>query len=242
MAAAAATFGTTTFLRNASKQLVVSTRGLSAQAAPRVHHHDSEDTTAAISIPAAAYAIDDAKQKQKLTPPRRRVTFHCGTDLHFYVPHDEPAAARGRRTAPQQPSTNNTALPDGKAAAAVDHFEGVPFRALAEFLGGAYMDATEEARANAKEADGMARAPVSTPVSREGPRGRSVPFFLPCTAAFASTQAFESTFVVDEDVNKRRTRLSWYHPEDTMVPRGWFRDGLLADMAWYRPFRDGNGW
>ncbi|UPR01781.1 hypothetical protein HOP50_08g51030 [Chloropicon primus] len=116
-----------------------------------------------------------------------------------------------------------------------DPFEGIPFRGLAEYLGGAYVEATERAR----EEEGLRRRRASeeVPVANLG-----VPTLLPFTAMFARTDAFRDTFVVDDDKSKRRTRLSWYSPADGMVPQNWLKDGLLADLEWYRPFKRGNGW
>ena len=65
---------------------------------------------------------------------------------------------------------------------------------------------------------------------------------LPITTLFARTDAFKDTFVVDDDKSKRRTRLSWYDPNDGMVPKNWLSDGLLADLRWYKPFAKGTGW
>jgi hypothetical protein len=30
--------------------------------------------------------------------------------------------------------------------------------------------------------------------------------------------------------------MAWYNPNDGMVPSGWFKEGLLADLAYYKPF------
>ena len=66
----------------------------------------------------------------------------------------------------------------------------------------------------------------------------TVPSFLPFTRWAATSPAIQSTLVVEEDVKVRpKARLSWYHPDDTMVPRDWWRGGLLADLDYYRPFR-----
>jgi hypothetical protein len=30
-----------------------------------------------------------------------------------------------------------------------------------------------------------------------------------------------------------KPRMSWYHPDDTMIPRGWFKEGIMADFQYY---------
>lgn len=62
-----------------------------------------------------------------------------------------------------------------------------------------------------------------------------VPHFLPFTRWMASSNRIRATFV-DDKASRKRARLSWYHPDDTMVPRDWFRGGLLADLKYYNPF------
>ncbi|KAK9906717.1 hypothetical protein WJX75_006708 [Coccomyxa subellipsoidea] len=63
-----------------------------------------------------------------------------------------------------------------------------------------------------------------------------IPHVLPFTRWAAQSKVMQSTFVVDESKDRKKARLSWYHPDDTMVPRDWFRGGLLKDLAYYRPF------
>lgn len=89
----------------------------------------------------------------------------------------------------------------------------------------------EDARrkAAARAGGDAAATPLPTP---------TVPSFLPFTRWAATSPAIQATLVVEEDVKVRpKARLSWYHPDDTMVPRGWWKGGLLADLAYYRPFR-----
>lgn len=66
----------------------------------------------------------------------------------------------------------------------------------------------------------------------------SVPSVFPLTRWAASSPAVRSTLVAADDPKERpKARLSWYHPDDTMVPRDWFKGGLLKDLEYYRPFR-----
>lgn len=67
----------------------------------------------------------------------------------------------------------------------------------------------------------------------------SIPFphFLPFTRWAAASPAVRATLVAPAPADRPKARLSWYHPDDGMVPRGWWRAGLLADLAYYKPFQ-----
>ena len=101
-----------------------------------------------------------------------------------------------------------------------DPFEGVPLRAWAESLGERVMPAyeavkAEEARRKAEMLanGGSGQAPLAaSPLS--------VPSVFPLTRWAASSPAVRSTLVAAENPKERpKARLSWYHPDDTMVPR-----------------------
>jgi len=53
----------------------------------------------------------------------------------------------------------------------------------------------------------------------------------------ANSLRFRQTFIAEPPKDRKKARLSWYHPDDTMVPRDWFRGGLMADLAYYSPFK-----
>ena len=61
--------------------------------------------------------------------------------------------------------------------------------------------------------------------------------FFEWTCRAANSEQFRETFIAEAPKDRKRARLSWYHPDDTMVPRDWFKGGLLADLAYYSPFR-----
>ena len=63
---------------------------------------------------------------------------------------------------------------------------------------------------------------------------------LPACRAASSTK-FRSTFIADPPKERKKARLSWYHPDDTMVPRDWFQGGLMEDLKYYMPFGLGSG-
>jgi hypothetical protein len=46
---------------------------------------------------------------------------------------------------------------------------------------------------------------------------------------------FRESFVCDAKTIYK-PRMAWYNPNDGMVPSGWFTEGLLADLAYYKPF------
>jgi len=126
------------------------------------------------------------------------------------------------------------------SASSRDPFEGIPFRGLAEYLGAGYMDAVEESKKVKKKSAGGKAGSVAADEEEVAQQMGAITSLFPVTSYVAKN--LRSTFVVDSDKSKRRTRLSWYNPNDGMVPANWFKDGLIADMHWYRPFTKGNGW
>jgi hypothetical protein len=85
-----------------------------------------------------------------------------------------------------------------------------------------------------KEEDKKAKARLSQTV-QQPVAVPSVPHFLPITRWASQSEGFRSTFIA-ENGKSRKARLSWYHPDDTMVPRGWWKLGLLEDLKYYAPF------
>ena len=113
-----------------------------------------------------------------------------------------------------------------------DPFEGLPFRAFAERMGDAIMPALEAAR------DDKRSTAVGNRHSSENAQilVPEVPHVLPFTRWAANSNTIRSTFIAEDPATRKKARLSWYHPEDTMVPRGWWKGGLLADFKYYNPF------
>ena len=50
-----------------------------------------------------------------------------------------------------------------------------------------------------------------------------------------NSEQLRESFVCDQST-RYKPRMAWYNPNDGMVPSGWLTEGLLADMAYYRPF------
>jgi hypothetical protein len=104
-----------------------------------------------------------------------------------------------------------------------DPFEGVPLRAWAEKLGEKVMPAyeavkAEETRRKAERALLAKSGKEPSPLAAVAPL--SVPSVFPLTRWAASSPAVRSTLVAADDPKERpKARLSWYHPDDTMVPR-----------------------
>ena len=170
---------------------------------------------------------------------------HIGGEItlptRFHAPLPQPPSTSAAAAAPL--SANEVAA----AAAAEsprlhDPFEGVPLRAWAEKLGERVMPAyeavkAEEARRKAELLASGGPSSAALLASAAAP-ALSVPSVFPLTRWAASSPAVRSTLVAPEDPKERpKARLSWYHPDDTMVPRDWFRGGLLKDFEYYRPFR-----
>lgn len=124
---------------------------------------------------------------------------------------------------------------ESRPSPAADPFEGLPLRALADRLGAAFQPLVEAS--NKETASRRRLKPEDVPVFNV-----PVPSLLPVTRWASNNEALRQTLIVPDDPAERRTRLSWYHPDDGMVPRGWFRDGLMADMAFFAPFAKAPGW
>jgi len=92
-----------------------------------------------------------------------------------------------------------------------DPFEGLPFRAFAERMGERILPTVEAARQHQRQSvvEGRIYAEKAQPVVPH------VPHILPFTRWAAKSEAFRSTLVVDE-TNRKKPRLSWYHPDDTV--------------------------
>ncbi|KAK9838362.1 hypothetical protein WJX81_007179 [Elliptochloris bilobata] len=153
--------------------------------------------------------------------PQKMFSLHVGGELQ--LPMRTAAAVKA------SPAAAAAASPKER-----DVFDGVPLRAWAEALGERVMPAYELIKEEARASKTAAARPdrSSAPAELKAP---SVPHFLPFTRWAAQSKVMQDTFVVDEK-NKKKARLSWYHPDDTMVPRDWFRGGLLKDLAYYKPF------
>jgi hypothetical protein len=153
--------------------------------------------------------------------PRKTFSLHIGADLKLPTPNAERHSSYEAAPA---------AMPAAQAAS--DPFEGLPFRAMAERMGAAMSPVVQAVKEDARtkrlrEAGllGNQQAEVAVP---------SIPHFLPFTRWAAQSETMKSTFVVEGE--RKRARLSWYHPDDTMVPRGWWKLGLLEDLKYYKPF------
>ena len=112
-----------------------------------------------------------------------------------------------------------------------DPFHGLPLYQLAEYLGERVMPALEavkEEQLKQKREARLAGEQVGVTVPY-------IPPLLPVTRWASQDAQFRSTLVVD-DGEQKRARLSWYHPDDTMVPRDWFSKGLVEDLKYYSPF------
>jgi hypothetical protein len=197
------------------------------------------------SVPEYFVYLDEeslsAKQKLELSAPppsnkaseipsmKEEVVFNFGASFRTYMKKSEAV----RLSASEE-----------KGMRGAGPFEDIPFSGLAEYLGGSYLDSMEQTKeSEEKKNEGSSNHPLCRPIrSEEVHAAMPVPRFLPFTSVFARTDAFKSTFVVDDDKSKRKTRLSWYNPQDGMVPSNWLKDGLLADMKWNKPFAEGNGW
>lgn len=167
-------------------------------------------------------ALEQAQEpvQEPAQRPRKTFSLHIGADLK--LPTHDAQRHSSYEVAP-------AAMPAAKAAS--DPFENLPFRGLAERLGAAMSPVVqavrEDARSKRLREAGLLGEPEEAPVP-------AIPHFLPFTRWAANSETMKATFVADKE--RKRARLSWYHPDDTMVPRGWWKMGLLEDLKYYRPF------
>lgn len=160
-------------------------------------------------------------ESQRSLPARRETiksfSFHLGADLQ--IPTDD-----------KRKTHQVDALIEGQISS--DPFDGLPLKAWAERMGERIMPAYElikdEQRKAKASAQGMPAPEPAVP---------AVPHLLPFTRWAANSQRFRQTFIAEPPKDRKKARLSWYHPDDTMVPRDWFRGGLMADLAYYSPFK-----
>ncbi len=149
--------------------------------------------------------------------PQRSFSLHIGANLKIPGVENLTRVAPVSETQPVQP--------------AADPFAGLPLHALAEYLGDRMMPALEAVKEEQKKQMREARL-QGKEVQMAIPY---VPPLLPVTRWASKDAQFRSTLVV-EDESRQKARLSWYHPDDTMVPRDWFSLGLLEDLRYFNPF------
>ncbi|KAL6776317.1 hypothetical protein ACKKBG_A20650 [Auxenochlorella protothecoides x Auxenochlorella symbiontica] len=174
----------------------------------------------AAPAPSAALAFENAPSKRAVN---KSYVLHIGAALN--IPTDN---ARERPAMQQQPALSSQSA---DPTAVRDPFEGVPFRGLADKLGEMMMPSVEAMR----EQQRMSATQLRLAAEAAEVMVPAVPHLLPITRWAANNERIRATFV-DDKATRKKARLSWYHPDDTMVPRGWFTQGLLADLKYYTPF------
>eukprot|EP01025_Chloroclados_australasicus_P063024 TRINITY_DN830_c0_g1_i7.p2 TRINITY_DN830_c0_g1~~TRINITY_DN830_c0_g1_i7.p2 ORF type:complete len:273 (-),score=25.96 TRINITY_DN830_c0_g1_i7:381-1199(-) len=175
-----------------------------------------------VSRPAASDKVDKEASAQadrstdadKAEVKAVRYTWHIGADIHLYSSRENEEKLRNM--------------------ADVNHRESSMARLadqLADLLWPSCQETVDAAMAESKE---MAR---KMPIFVEEPAYEppKVPHMLPFTSWFRNNEAMRQSFVCNKDT-RCKPRLSWYNPNDGMVPSGWLTEGLLADLAYYKPF------
>lgn len=162
-----------------------------------------------------------AERAQKAVQYKREVVksfpFHLGANIN--VPTSEARYQPEAEIMPvEAPKKDNP-------------FAGLPLQAWAERLGERIMPAYELIKEEQKKAKLAAKPAVQSPPTV------SVPHLLPITRWAASSASIRDTLIAEDPKTRKKARMSWYHPDDTMVPRDWFKGGLLADLKYYSPFR-----
>lgn len=159
-----------------------------------------------------------------------RDSLYIGANLPLVSSKGDTSEIEQKEKDQQQPSSSGSSCRVQGGATRGEAMEGMPFKRLADYLGEKMWPVLQEVKLEDKKRRMEARnknAAVFEPPS--------IPHFLPLTKWMAKSQAVRETLVVDQ-ANRQKARLSWYHPDDTMVPRDWFRGGLWEDLKYYRPF------
>eukprot|EP00891_Asterochloris_glomerata_P000601 jgi/Astpho2/601/Aster-04449 len=155
--------------------------------------------------------------------PNKSFALHIGAELRLPTPNRLDTHTYDPMPAQVQ----------AERAAARDPFEGLPLKAWADRMGERVMPAfeavKEEKRRANLEAVKRRHEITEVPVPK-------IPHLLPFTRWAAKNEKFQETFIAKNGKDRPKARLSWYHPDDTMVPRGWWKMGLLEDMKYYAPF------
>ena len=59
-----------------------------------------------------------------------------------------------------------------------------------------------------------------------------VPFFCPITKKIRDDETVRDILIYNHS-NQIKPKLSWYNPNDEMIPTNWFEDGIKADLNYY---------
>lgn len=135
---------------------------------------------------------------------------------------------------PRQPSASTENSVGKRATSWFEARESdeMPLRSMADAIGNAFapaLDAIAEEQRRRASARGTeasdARGDVYVP---------DIPVFLCATRLARDSPYVRSVLVHDERAPRTKPRLSWYDArDDSWVPRGWFDDGLKADLEYY---------
>lgn len=138
------------------------------------------------------------------------------------LPEPELQTADGTRVDKKTTAQKNASL------SFMDPFESIPLSRVANYLGERFSPKLEEIKRSEE-------AKTRPKVYKEVLEPPSIPHILPLTKWAANSKEVRETLILEEGT-RQAPRLSWYHPDDTMVPRGWFSKGLWEDIKYYRPF------
>lgn len=197
-----------------------------------------------LAQPDATAASDAGANPAQLGDPEHKVPLqHLSKSCYLNVggmlplPRDNSRWRPPTAKAVEAPALQQRPEP-ARGGALYDPFEGLPLRALADRLGEAMQPVAQAIKQDHVLAQKkLARAGRST-ADVAGSTVPTVPSLFPITRWAASSEVVRATLIADDPKARKRARMSWYHPDDTMVPRDWFRGGLLEDLKYYSPF----GW
>ena len=147
--------------------------------------------------------------------------------------HDEYISSSSPSIVVERDAKNASVRRETTTPSTTQQEEYVPFESVARRLSESIVSCTREHRTS----DTTSRPRMSRKQQQQAAHGAfskqmHIPKFLPCTHYINNNETIRKVFVVDDD-DPRKARFSWYDPRDTMVPRGWLTQGLLADINFY---------
>lgn len=60
-----------------------------------------------------------------------------------------------------------------------------------------------------------------------------VPIFCPLTKKIRDNEFVRETLVHDDTDKPIKPRLTWYDPNEGIIPTDWFEDGICSDLDYY---------
>lgn len=59
-----------------------------------------------------------------------------------------------------------------------------------------------------------------------------LPFFCPITKKIRDNETIRDILIYNSS-NQIKPRFSWYNPDEGMIPKNWFEEGIKSDLSYY---------